>query len=210
MQYGNCYKKLNYRVEVPINLTTAALDQYFLRGNSVFDPNGTGVGVQPDGFDELAARYRAYQVMGSTIRVRVVNLSGSAPAQIAVVPAAEITSLNSWTQVCIYPRSRPHKVIGLSTGGNNVKYFKSRFPRACAGRAYERTEYQGSQRMLGVDRAQFGNIEYQALVTANPSRMWNWIIAAAAVDGVTSINLDIVADVTYYVKFYRPKLQDQD
>jgi len=44
-------------------------------GNGLYDPDDTGTGHQPRGFDQIKALYRTYRVTASSIRVRFCNLS---------------------------------------------------------------------------------------------------------------------------------------
>lgn len=61
---------LKYIEVVSLNPGVAGVPAtYVFSANGAYDPNWTGVGHQPRGFDQLAALYDHYYVMNSTIKV---------------------------------------------------------------------------------------------------------------------------------------------
>lgn len=50
---------------------------YVFSANGMYDPNNSGLGHQPRGFDQLNAMYDHYTVLGATITVRFTNQSTS-------------------------------------------------------------------------------------------------------------------------------------
>lgn len=71
-------RKLNYVVGVTLDpgLGGAPSVREF-RTNSLYDPDLTGVGTQPRGFDELSALYQKYLVLGSKITCQWVSITGT-------------------------------------------------------------------------------------------------------------------------------------
>lgn len=57
------------------------------RTNSVYDPDYTGIGTQPQGYDQFAAIYGMYYVRKCVVSVRVVNASPTtgASSQVAAI-----------------------------------------------------------------------------------------------------------------------------
>lgn len=64
--------KLKYVDVITMDPGAAVPVYYYYRANSLFDPDLTGTGHQPRGFDQWAAVYDHYTVMSSTIRVQAV------------------------------------------------------------------------------------------------------------------------------------------
>lgn len=56
--------KLKYVETLDVSLTANIVTSYEFRTNSVYDPNYTGGGHQPLGFDEIAPFYNKYRVLG--------------------------------------------------------------------------------------------------------------------------------------------------
>lgn len=55
----------------------ASLGTYVFSANGCYDPNNTGTGHQPRGFDQLMTLYDHYTVLSSKITVRFTNASAS-------------------------------------------------------------------------------------------------------------------------------------
>jgi len=67
--------------------TLGAITNYFFSANAVYDPNVTGTGHQPMGFDTMMLYYEQYTVMASKITVTFVNNGKNAcRAGIAITP----------------------------------------------------------------------------------------------------------------------------
>lgn len=69
--------RLRYVQEVQLDAGTGTYSQNLFRCNSLFDPDYTGVGHQPKGFDEWAGVYNHYTVMKSTITAKAVTQTTS-------------------------------------------------------------------------------------------------------------------------------------
>lgn len=66
-------RKLTYSAEVSINCGIGGRALHTFSSNGLFDPNITGVGHQPRGFDQLMAAYLKYTVLGSKITITQTN-----------------------------------------------------------------------------------------------------------------------------------------
>lgn len=66
------FAKLVYYEEVQLNPTAGGIAYNVFRTNSLYDPNSTGTGHQPMGFDQLMALYNHYEVYGSKITARFI------------------------------------------------------------------------------------------------------------------------------------------
>lgn len=62
--------KLKYCEQITMNPGIGSWASYLFRANSCFDPNATGTGHQPMGFDQWSALYTHYTVLASKITVR--------------------------------------------------------------------------------------------------------------------------------------------
>lgn len=90
------FTKMRYSHQVILyadNLTGRTGSEYAFRMNSLYDPDFTGTGHQPVGFDQLAAIYKIYRVYKVDIQVRVVGRFGSA---VTFVAAGVRPSLSSY------------------------------------------------------------------------------------------------------------------
>lgn len=63
---------LRYCSNAVITSTSGTLGSHYFRATSLFDPDQTGTGHQPMGFDQMAALYNHYLVLGSKITIRAM------------------------------------------------------------------------------------------------------------------------------------------
>jgi len=70
-------KLVYYDYQIRRQGAAGVITNYFFSANGCYDPNITGTGHQPLGFDELIAYYEQYTVIQSTAQARFVNNSGN-------------------------------------------------------------------------------------------------------------------------------------
>lgn len=95
-------------------------DQVY-RANSLFDPDFTGVGDQPIGFDQWSALFGVFRVTNCRYVVEFTNANTS-PCLVGVLPSTNATlasSSVSWMSA----RGVRSRTLGAITGGNNVARF---------------------------------------------------------------------------------------
>lgn len=173
------YVKLKYNQLVQKSPATFVYSHQF-RGNSVFDPDFTSGGGQPVGFDQYATLYMNYQVLGSSIKVRLVNESA---VSCGMVVYPSITSTLVTYDEGIGNVYSKNIVVGPLTG-NNIRGI-SNFIR--------------TKKLIGrsVD-----SVNYGASITTNPASPWYWNIEGRNMDGVTNIDATLQVQLVYYVKFW--------
>jgi len=62
-----------YNEGIRMNTNAGVASTYTFMLNSVYDPNHTGTGHQPIGFDQMAAIFQKYYVVGARVNLRVWN-----------------------------------------------------------------------------------------------------------------------------------------
>lgn len=93
-------KRLTYYDSGSLTTTSGTLNSYVFSVNGLYDPNITGTGHQPAGFDQMMIFYDHYVVVGAKATVTYYNTSSAARPQIAlslnstVTPVTDITVLN--------------------------------------------------------------------------------------------------------------------
>lgn len=93
--------KHKYSTTVTIN---TAQPQYNFNLNSLFDPDRTGTGHQPYGFDQLSALYNRYRVYGCSY---VVNgYQANNPIRIGAVPSNSVAALPNMATLIELPRAK--------------------------------------------------------------------------------------------------------
>lgn len=181
LQIGDAFRtKLRYSQVVTL---AAANTRQVFSGNSVFDPDVTGTGFQPNYYDQIAALYGFYRVFWSSIRIQVVPLAAGAA---------------SLGQMSVYPSLAPNPFTTGLANNAGTRYSKSKLVTANTDKARLR-HFMSTKRIYG-DRTNIAT-EYSASVTTNPLAPWYWILDFMAVDGTTVQTSTYKVDLVYGVDF---------
>lgn len=131
---------------------TDAGGRYNLNLNSLYDPNRTGGGHQPYGFDTLASLYGRYRVISCGWRIQAPT-SGLQIVQVGAVPSNNLLSIGNWATVAENPRAK--YIIQLPGGGAQTLKGKVYMPS-----------------LMGRNKSQYmADDNYQAVVTSNPNEL---------------------------------------
>jgi len=88
--------------------------------NGPFDPNQTGSGAQPVGWDNLLTFYNQAFCVGSRIELRVINNS-TTPLQFGIAPTIAASTLSSYDAMEYYSRDAVFgECDGTGRGGSSV------------------------------------------------------------------------------------------
>lgn len=71
--------RMRYSDTIQLTCTSGAMASYVLRANDCFDPDFTGTGHQPMGFDQMILFYNHFVVTKSRLRVTFRNKSNTSP-----------------------------------------------------------------------------------------------------------------------------------
>lgn len=161
--------------------TSAGNTSWRFNLNSVFDPNRTGTGHQPYGFDQLAALYNRYRVIATSYTITCS--STTAPIRYAVIPCNESKTFGSLSEICENPRSR----FMLQNPGGPL--------RQIHGKTY-------LPALVGRTKAQYmADDRYQAITSADPAELAVLHIAAATI-GDTFQAVDLCITMEFLVEFF--------
>lgn len=170
--------------------TLDALNNYSqtMNLNSVWDPDRTGVGHQPYGFDQLAALYNRYRVIACSYVVSCY--AGGSPIRYSVLPCNAIPPINNVSEMCENPRSR----FMLQYPGGNTTMIK--------GKTY-------LPALVGRTKAQYmADDRYQAEKNASPQELaLLFITCQTMADAATTANLTVTLE--YTVEFFDADPLDQ-
>lgn len=155
--------------------------------NSIYDPDRTGIGHQPYGFDTLATLYNRYRVISCGWRIHTVaplsSTSSNPSIQIAAQPANEELSPSTLSEMRENPRA---KYIVQNPGAPAVYL---------SGKCYIPS-------LVGRTKAQYmADDRYQAMTNANPQELAVLnIVASTGADLLIGWSLNVTLE--YTVEFF--------
>jgi len=173
-------ERLTMRYNTTVQLTGAAAVVQVYRGSSVYDPDRSGAGSQPLYYDQLSTIYGKYCVVGSRISIALVN-GNTVMSNVNVFPSKDFSFAGA-----MYDRNQQQRasygIISTNAGG--------------AGQCYLET-FDNTARIYGLDDVTDGD-DYCALVGANPTIGWYFLVAAQSFDG-SVVNLYATVTIDYDV-----------
>lgn len=172
------------------NLSGAGIQTVVFRGNGMFDPDFSGVGQQPMGFDQWSAFYRRYRVLAYNIKIYAGQQDTSAGNDSSMVFISPQNTSTTFTDpLQLYEQQLIKKKMITSNKGMDRTTFEL---------------YVDIAKMRGVTREAIrSEQDYGALNTANPVN--ETFIHVGAVDATSildTINIDTVVEINYYCEFY--------
>lgn len=178
--------KLRYAQQVSLYQAGTYFDSHIFQGNSCYDPDSSGLGHQPMGFDEWGAFYNKYMVNASKIEITFTTTGSTSGANTALslLPTTDSAYTPSWSS---FTEARLGKstIIGPYTG-----------------QGIRRLSHYESTRKIWGDNNNLEETDYGANFGSNPNKPWYWKIMAETLDSsnMTTINANVV--ITYYVTLF--------
>jgi hypothetical protein len=173
--------KLRYVEALSLASTTGAFNYYEFNGNSVFDPNKTGTGGQPANYDDFAAQYNRYRVLGSTaiVNTHALTVGGTTEMMMGLYPYNGTAAANTIVDSVAQPYSLFWRVTNTPT---NVVHSMT------------------TAKMVGQDPHTADRL--QAQYSASPSDVWIWRIFYQAEDGASTATTVAYMILDYDVEFF--------
>lgn len=162
---------------------TAVTNTHRYALNGLFDPDLTGGGHHPLGFDQWMNFYEAYEIHASKISVRILN-QGLVMANAAVYPANNATVLTNYSTASEQPYS-VRRSIGSSDGGHNIVTLNN---------------YMNMEKFEGRNT---DSVNYVGNVTSNPGITREWHLMISSSDVASNLNVAFNTKIVYYVKLFR-------
>jgi len=183
-----------YEPSISLTATGGVIAQYAFTANGVYDPNITGTGHQPLGFDTMMLYYEQYTVIRSRLTCRFAG-NGTQPVNISLCLAPDTTSL-ALPDVVENGLIVTKLVDGRGNGGYGTGNRISSLNLAC-----DVSRYFGRR-----GRALINDPNLSGTVAANPVEQVYFIINTwgfSAFTDNTAVNLDVT--IEYDVVFWEPR-----
>jgi len=166
--------------------------------NSLYDPDITGVGHQPYGFDQMASLYSNYIVESVSIQARFVTIGGSADVCciLALTGQYPVSTTGITVDAAVEKAGITTKTLTASGVNRTAIIDVPRVP---------------IHRTLGLTRAQYENElnTYGAAVSSSPSTQSIVRINVASYNGTASEDATCQVTIVYHAKFFNRVVQAQ-
>lgn len=195
--------KLRYCQEITLNSAITGFDSHLFRANSAFDPDYTGTGHQPKGFDEWSTVYSHYTVMGSRMEVKIL------PSTTAnVIPSVNgillDTSTTGVAQFVNLPDLLESKLCGKNWHvGGSLYNGQNRNPGK-----YAMVKNFSSRKFFGIKDPQDGN-SYSATTVANPTQQAYFVVWQYSIASNDPGILSYMVTIDYIIEFRDPLSLDR-
>lgn len=189
--------KLNYAGEFTLNPdNTGAAVVHDFRANSLYDPDQTGVGHQPMGFDQLCLMFNHFTVVKSYIKV---------------------------TCLCDQTLNQPPSAWGIALTGTNNEIVGSTLTDILeddhgkfrqGGIVFSAASKWASQQKSKFDLKKFFNKTtwdddtFRCTAAANPAEVAFFEVWATSVNGTEPVVTPFIAKIQYVVLCSEPKMLD--
>lgn len=178
--------KLAYNQQITLTGGSAgAIAVKVFNAASLFDPDYSGTGHQPLGFDQIMPMYDHYVVLGSKMTVRFAN-AGTAAAILGVSGNAVVTLKTSASHY-IEAGATSHMVSSLNnTGGNPV-----------VSQGYSPKIHLGIDDPIAADKL-------QGTISANPTDGWFYHVFAEPINASETASAYADVTIVYTCAFIEP------
>jgi hypothetical protein len=182
---------MRYAESFGLTTTSGAVNSYVYSTNGLFDPNITGTGHQPAGFDQMMLSYEHYCVIRSRIWVSFLNTSGNAFPTCAVSVRAGTTPTTVIQQIVEDGMVTTQRLVGANAG-LNMCLLKTSCNIA---------KFGGKVKLLD-------DPEYQGTIAANPAEQSYFHIQTWSIDATTA-NVSVEVTIEYEAIFTEPRSLSQ-
>lgn len=172
-----------------------SIGTWIMSANGCYDPDITGVGHQPRGFDQLMTLYDHYTVTNATITVRFVNNSTNSRPYVGIAVRDSSSAFVDLVGVAEYSnmvlsRKPLGRITTLDSAGDSS--FTSLTTRV------------NVSSFLGRKNA-MSDPELKGSASSNPAEQVYFHVIAGDPHASTPASIDIFTSVTYDVVFHEPK-----
>lgn len=187
--------RLKYTEFISLNPPSGSgLVRHIFRANSCYDPNQTGTGHQPLGFDQWAIFYDHYTVVGSQCKAQFMSQgsSGSIDSCVVGIHLADSSAPLPTTETLLEQPKSKHRMLTNANATQGVTVTKN----------FSAKKFFGLQ-SIKDNRGLVG-----ASINANPTEDAYYSVYAAAYDSNLILNpneIKVVVTVDYLVYFTERK-----
>lgn len=181
--------KLRYAENgLSVNPGGGLVAEYIFRANDCFDPNQSGVGHQPRGFDQLMPLYNHFTVLGSRITIHVSNEGNN--ESIACFLTLQGESTTQTNPIDLMERQDVKNIVLAPKGGGNTN---------------GKLSYNFSAKRFFGPNQPMDDTSQRGDVTQSPSEQAYYHFGCVALNGSTDVAaIPFNVTIDYIVMFHEP------
>ncbi len=180
------YVKMKYSDVITVDTGAVAGQVYSI--NSLFDPDTTGVGHQPLGYDQWSNLYGKYEVLGCAMKLSLIS-NGNNRFGIILYPSNSATAVSD-TATAKEQRYAIHRYAASTTASMDTHINTYMSVKKLEARNTSSINFRGTTGNIG-----FGS---------SPTIQKYWHILVYALDGLGPVNCFIDVNLKYYCKLHDP------
>lgn len=188
--------KLNYAQEIVIDPIAAAAGVHVFKANDLRDPDHTGGGHQPLGFDSWASFYDHFTVTWAKIKVTYAPSATASgiPAYYGVLISDDGTRVTGATSVS---HLLEHRFLTRSKGVVGFSYHLANNKSAQVSATCNVSKFLGKKNIVGAH-------QYQGSADVSPLEQVYFEVWAASVAGTNPAALNFLVEIEYIATFTEP------
>lgn len=167
-----------------------AQQQY--RANDIYDPDYTGTGNFPLGYDQFLPLFSRYRVHSSKIVIK-----------------PEITSTQEANNyvIGVYPSNEAQGVGSAILRDNLARSYNKYMTTVRTDNSSMIKSYMKTSKLLGVSKAAVRlDDSFSAQMNAHPANPWFWTVYIGNLTQSGNTGMNAVVEIKYYVEFYDRKM----
>lgn len=182
--------RLKYVAEINLNPSSGTLAVHEFRANGMFDPDRSGVGHQPKGFDEWMNVYQHFSVIKSHITVTPViptTTTNEIPGYYGIFTASdfgEVAAVGSVTEVMESYQGQTHGIAGFHSNMGSRKI------------SPQLSKYFDAKQFFGVKNV-VGESQYRGNASSDPSEQAYFTVWYGAMLGNDPAQADFLVEIEY-------------
>lgn len=186
-------KRFKYTEFFTINPAIGSVGSYVFKANDMYDPNYTGVGHQPYGYDQIQQFFNHFQVIGSKITFTVYP-GNNTPPMVMGVKLDDTNSLTSTNVDAIL--EQPFVKRKLISNGSSQ-----------SGKDTQITHTFSGPKFFKIAPSAFkGNRTYMGTSSSSPSEEAYYLCFVGPTNGSTDLtSYDCSVEIEYIARFTEPR-----
>lgn len=188
-------RTLKYGSVISLNVSTGLGAGHVYTANGLFDPDITGTGHQPMGYDQMMSLYHHYTVTTARIKATMVHLgsAGGTPALCGIVVSSDtaINTMDTAEEFLEHPQRSNYKLSGSVTGEPATNQMNLQLDVA---------------KFFGKTKSSMVNADlYRGAIGLNPAEQVYFHIMANSVSSADAGIVSFIVTIEYDVVFTEPK-----